>query len=61
MINNSLGMLFGGYIWGSICDVYGRKNTLIVAMFINAFSGFASSLCQEKISFIFLRFISGLG
>ena len=55
------GMLFGGYIWGSICDVYGRKSTLIVAMFLNAFSGFASSLCQEKISFIVLRLISGLG
>jgi len=56
-----IGMLFGGYIWGSICDVYGRKSTLIVAMFLNAFSGFASSLCQEKISFIVLRLISGLG
>lgn len=58
---NLLGMLIGGYIWGSISDVYGRKKTLIIAMFINALSGFASSLSQEKVSFMVLRFISGLG
>ena len=55
------GMLFGGFIWGSLSDIYGRKKTLIVAMFINALSGFASSLCQEKFSFMVLRFIGGLG
>ena len=54
-------MLVGGYMWGCIGDFYGRKNTLILAMIVNAFSGFASSLSQEKISFMMLRLISGIG
>ena len=27
-----LGMLVGGYVWGSLGDMYGRRKTLIVAM-----------------------------
>jgi len=56
-----IGMLIGGYVWGGISDVYGRKKTLIVAMFVNAFCGFGSSLSQEKISFFIIRFVSGVG
>jgi len=56
-----IGMLIGGYLWGGISDVYGRKKTLIVAMMVNAVCGFASSLSQEKISFFIIRFLSGVG
>ena len=56
-----IGMLIGGYVWGGISDVYGRKKTLIIAMFVNAFCGFGSSLSQEKISFFIIRFVSGVG
>jgi len=56
-----IGMLIGGYLWGGVSDVYGRKKTLIVAMLVNATCGFASSLSQEKISFFVIRFLSGVG
>jgi len=56
-----IGMLIGGYLWGGVSDVYGRKKTLIVAMMVNAVCGFASSLSQEKISFFVIRFLSGVG
>lgn len=56
-----IGMLVGGYLWGSLSDVYGRKRTLILAMLINAFCGFGSSLSQEKTSFFIIRFLSGVG
>ena len=54
-------MLIGGFIWGNFGDTYGRKPVLIIAMFVNAICGFASSLSQEKYSFFVLRFLSGLG
>lgn len=56
-----IGMLIGGYVWGAVSDVFGRKKTLIVAMFANALCGFASSLSQEKVSFFIIRFLSGVG
>ena len=54
-------MLIGGYIWGTLGDTYGRKRILIVAMFVNAFCGFISSLAQEKVTFFVFRFLSGVG
>ena len=55
------GMLIGGYIWGALGDAFGRRKILILAMFVNAFCGFGSSFCQDKESFITMRFFSGLG
>ena len=56
-----LGMLVGGYIWGSLGDMYGRRKTLIVAMVVNFACGLASSFAGSKNSFIVWRFLSGLG
>jgi len=56
-----LGMLVGGYVWGSLGDTYGRRNTLVAAMLVNAACGFASSLAQDKYTFIVMRFLSGVG
>ena len=56
-----VGMLIGGYIWGSLGDTYGRKKTLIVALIVNAIFGIGSSFSQVKGTFIICRFMSGLG
>ena len=56
-----VGMMIGGYVWGTLGDSMGRKKILINAMFVNAICGFASSLAQEKITFFILRFLSGVG
>ncbi len=49
----------GGYVWGAIGDVAGRKPTLIVALICNGIFG---SLCGVSQTFNFLlamRFLSG--
>merc|ERR550519_3156761 len=56
-----VGMMIGGYIWGSLGDSIGRRNILITAMLVNAAAGAVSSLSQTYAVFILLRFISGLG
>ena len=56
-----LGMLIGGYVWGSLSDSFGRKLILMTAMYVNASCGILSSLSQDKFTFIGMRFLSGLG
>ena len=54
-------MLVGGYVWGGLGDVFGRKRVLIAAMIVNAACGSGSSLAQTKQTFIVMRFFSGVG
>jgi len=56
-----VGMMIGGYVWGSLGDTIGRRRVLINAMLVNAIAGFLSSLSQEFYVFLLLRFISGVG
>ena len=56
-----VGMMIGGYVWGSLGDTLGRRRVLINAMLVNAIAGFLSSLSQEFYFFLLLRFISGVG
>lgn len=56
-----VGMMIGGYIWGSLGDSLGRRVVLINAMFLNAAAGLLSSLSQGFYVFLVLRFISGVG
>jgi len=56
-----IGIMIGGYIWGSLGDSLGRRNCLIYAMVLNALAGAGSSLAQEYYVFLLMRFISGLG
>ena len=55
-----VGMLIGGYVWGSLGDIIGRRNILINAMLVNAIAVFASSFSQDYYVFLVLRFISGI-
>lgn len=56
-----MGMMVGGYIWGSLGDIYGRKNVLVVSLMVNAIAGIVSSFMQGFPLFFTMRFISGLG
>ena len=56
-----VGMMLGGYIWGSLADIFGRRNILVNAMLVNAVAVFASSFSQDYYVFLVLRFLSGLG
>ncbi|XP_076062798.1 synaptic vesicle glycoprotein 2B-like isoform X2 [Oratosquilla oratoria] len=56
-----LGMMLGGYIWGSLGDIYGRRNILIVSLLVNAIAGILSAFAQGFPLFLTFRFISGLG
>ncbi|KAK4303361.1 hypothetical protein Pmani_024615 [Petrolisthes manimaculis] len=56
-----VGMMVGGYIWGVLGDMYGRRNVLIVALLVNGVAGLTSSFVQSYESFLGLRFLSGLG
>ncbi|CAD5122148.1 DgyrCDS10596 [Dimorphilus gyrociliatus] len=56
-----LGMLFGGYIWGAISDIFGRRSTLLMSLLINSIGGGVSSLCQKYWMFLIFRLISGIG
>ena len=55
------GMMVGGYVWGSISDIVGRRSCLITSLIFNGVFGFASSLSPHYIAFLFFRFMSGVG
>ena len=42
-------------------DIYGRRSTLIIAMFVNALFGAVSAASWDYATFLLLRFVSGLG
>eukprot|EP00051_Salpingoeca_urceolata_P013547 m.170285 g.170285 ORF g.170285 m.170285 type:complete len:533 (+) comp17824_c0_seq9:304-1902(+) len=56
-----LGMMLGGWMWGSASDQMGRKRTLLAAMVFNFFFSFGSAFSVNFWMFIGMRFASGLG
>jgi MFS family permease len=56
-----VGMMFGGYIWGSISDRIGRRNCLIYALALNGMAGICSSFVPNFIWLLIFRFLAGLG
>ena len=59
--NFFIGMMIGGYIWGTLADIYGRRYVLLWSLTVNGIGGLSSSLSQSFPVFILLRFISGIG
>lgn len=55
------GMMFGGYLWGSIGDSIGRKYTLVTSLLLNSLGGLLSAFASSFEFFTFSRFLSGLG
>ena len=55
------GMMVGGYVWGSLSDVSGRRRALLMSLTLNGASGVLSGLWRNYYYFLFLRFVSGVG
>lgn len=56
-----IGMLIGGYVWGGLADITGRRTTLIMSLFVNSLFAFISSLSPNFYTLLVFRFISGVG
>jgi len=56
-----VGMMFGGYLWGSIGDSIGRRSTLVSSLLLNSLGGLLSAFAGSFEFFTFSRFLSGLG
>lgn len=56
-----LGMLIGGYVWGGLADITGRRLTLIMSLFVNSIFAFASAFSPNFYVLLILRFFSGIG
>lgn len=56
-----LGMMVGGYVWGSLSDAVGRRTCLITSLAVNGTFGLASAFSPTYTSFLLFRFCSGVG
>lgn len=58
-----LGMMFGGWIWGSMADQpkFGRKKILFYSLLVNGIFGLLSAFAVNFYMLLVLRFCSGLG
>ncbi|KAK6178546.1 hypothetical protein SNE40_013313 [Patella caerulea] len=56
-----VGMMVGGYFWGSLADSLGRRSVLMWSLTVNGLGGLLSSTSQVFWLFLILRFISGIG
>ena len=58
---HNIGMMVGGYMWGTLADVFGRRAVLLWSLTVNGLGGLASTFAQNYPLFMFLRFVSGVG
>lgn len=56
-----VGMICGGYTFGGVADIKGRRFVLLWSMTINGIFGLASAFSPYFVLFLFLRFLSGIG
>ena len=56
-----LGMLIGGYLWGGIADLTGRRRSLLMSLTLNGVFGLVSALSPNIYFLLLFRFISGIG
>ncbi|XP_060077805.1 synaptic vesicle glycoprotein 2C-like [Ylistrum balloti] len=56
-----VGMMLGGYGWGSLADHYGRRQVLLGSLTVNGLAALASSFSQTFWLFLLLRLFSGIG
>lgn len=56
-----IGMLLGGYFWGSLADHQGRRTVLMWSLTVNGIGVLISSVVQSFWAFLLCRFFSGIG
>ncbi|XP_033741474.1 synaptic vesicle glycoprotein 2C-like isoform X1 [Pecten maximus] len=56
-----VGMMLGGYGWGSLADHFGRRQILLGSLTVNGLGALSSSFCQQFWVFLLMRLISGIG
>ena len=54
-------MMVGGYLWGTLADIHGRRTVLLWSLTMNAIGGLASSFAETYWLFLLLRIVSGIG
>ncbi|WP_316790016.1 sugar porter family MFS transporter [Pedobacter frigoris] len=55
-----IGCVIGAAIAGKLCDVWGRKKTLLLCGFLFAVTGIGTALAHSLITFVFFRIAGGL-
>lgn len=55
------GMMFGAFIFGSLADKFGRKNTIIACLVLFSITTFFNGFATNPTEFGIYRFIAGLG
>lgn len=56
-----LGCIFGPFLGGWLCDVLGRKKTMIIAALLLALSAIMTAIPKDMLTFNTFRFVGGLG
>ena len=56
-----LGMLVGGWVWGTLADRVGRRNCLIAALALNSLGGVLAAFVSNSGGLLLCRLIAGLG
>uniref|UniRef100_F6ZE72 Major facilitator superfamily (MFS) profile domain-containing protein n=2 Tax=Ciona intestinalis TaxID=7719 RepID=F6ZE72_CIOIN len=56
-----LGMMIGGYLWGTLADYWGRRRVVIFSLALNGIFGTFSAIAPNYGVLLTLRFISGIG
>ena len=59
--NTFIGMLIGGYLWGGLADISGRRTVLLMSLFVNSFFAFLSAFSPNYYFLLIARFLSGIG
>ncbi|KAI3386483.1 hypothetical protein SNEBB_003770 [Seison nebaliae] len=56
-----IGMMIGGFVWGLLADIFGRKRMLMSTLVVNAFFTLISAFPTTYTVFCLLRFCAGMG
>ena len=56
-----VGMMIGGFLWGSLSDTIGRRASLIISLLMNGLAGLGSAFMPSYQWFLLFRLVSGIG